>query len=120
MPDPARQAIHPARPGPLPAPADGAGRSVRIRAAWIVAMLVDALQLATAPAQLAGPMEWVVGTGVDLVTALAMMLLLGFHWAFLPSFVTELVPIVDLAPTWTLAVFIVTRTRKGAGGGPAA
>ena len=33
--------------------------------------------------------------------------LLGFHWAFLPAAVAEVVPVVDLAPTWTAAVLIV-------------
>jgi hypothetical protein len=35
--------------------------------------------------------------------------LLGWHWAFVPSFLAELVPGLDLVPTWTLAVLIATR-----------
>src|SRR4029077_6298822 len=46
---------------------------------------------------------------LDLGVALAMTALLGWHWAFLPTMVTELVPILDLFPTWTVAVFYVTR-----------
>jgi hypothetical protein len=38
--------------------------------------------------------------------------LLGFHWAFLPSFVTEAVPWLNLAPLWTLAVALATRGRS--------
>jgi hypothetical protein len=34
--------------------------------------------------------------------------LLGWHWAFLPSFLSELIPIWDLVPTWTAAVWYVT------------
>jgi len=37
--------------------------------------------------------------------------LVGFHWAFLPSFVTKMLPFVDLAPTWTMALIIATRGR---------
>jgi hypothetical protein len=35
--------------------------------------------------------------------------LLGWHWAFLPSFVAKVVPDVDLVPTWTVAVLVATR-----------
>jgi hypothetical protein len=35
--------------------------------------------------------------------------LLGWHWAFLPTFAAELVPGLDLFPTWTAAVFFATR-----------
>ena len=41
------------------------------------------------------------------------MWLVGWHFAFLPTFVAELVPGVDLIPTWTAAVWLVTRRRKG-------
>ena len=37
--------------------------------------------------------------------------LLGWHWAFLPTLLAELVPGFDLLPTWTAAVFYVTRQR---------
>jgi hypothetical protein len=43
-----------------------------------------------------------------------MVALVGWHWAFLPAFALELVPAVDLAPTWTLAVFIATRNSGAA------
>ena len=84
----------------------------RLRTAWVVAVLVDGLQMITAPAEFTGPMVWVLDAGVDLVTMGVMIFLLGFHWAFLPSFVTKLLPFVDLAPTWTLALFFATRGRR--------
>jgi hypothetical protein len=37
-----------------------------------------------------------------------MTKLLGWHWAFLPTFAAELIPGLDLVPTWTAAVFYVT------------
>ena len=91
--------------------ADPVNRS-RLRTAWVVAVLVDGLQMITWPAEMTGPMAWVLEVGLDLVTMSLMILLVGFHWAFLPSFVTKLLPFVDLAPTWTLALFIATRDRK--------
>jgi hypothetical protein len=84
----------------------------RYRTAWVVAVLVDGLQLITSPAEFTGPMAWVLDAGVDLATMGVMIFLVGFHWAFLPSFVTKMLPFVDLAPTWTLAVFIATRDRQ--------
>jgi hypothetical protein len=57
-------------------------------------------------------MAWVLEVGVDLVTMGVMIFLLGFHWAFLPSFVTKMLPFIDLAPTWTLALFIATRDHR--------
>jgi len=78
----------------------------RLRTAWVVAVLVDGLQMVTAPTEVTGPMAWLLDVGLDLVTMGVMILLVGFHWAFLPSFVTKLLPFVDLAPIWTLALFI--------------
>jgi hypothetical protein len=51
---------------------------------------------------------------VDLATAAVMTWLVGWHWAFLPTFLVEAVPIVDVIPTWTLAVLIATRGRMAA------
>ena len=82
-----------------------------VRIAWVAAVVVDGLQLMTAPVEWAGPLAWVVEAGVDLATMGVMMFLVGFHWAFLPTFVTKFLPFIDLAPTWTLAVFLATRDR---------
>lgn len=80
----------------------------RIRLAWGIAIAVDSIQV---PADLSGPAGWFLGAGLDLVTMIVMWALLGFHWAFLPSFVTEAVPWLNLAPLWTLAVALATRGR---------
>jgi hypothetical protein len=41
-----------------------------------------------------------------------LVYLLGWHWEFLPSFFTKLVPGVDLVPCWTLAVANVYRKQR--------
>ena len=46
---------------------------------------------------------------VDLAVAVVLFRLLGWHWALLPAFVAEAIPLLDLAPTWTAAVFLATR-----------
>lgn len=80
--------------------------------AWAVAIAVDLVQM---PTELTGPLGWLMGVGLDLVTMGVMWALLGFHWAFLPSVVAEAVPLLNLAPTWTLAVALATRERKHQG-----
>jgi hypothetical protein len=69
-----------------------------------IAVLVDLAQVALVPASLT-PLNDVI----DVAAALALVALVGWHWAFLPTFLAELVPFVDLVPTWTLAVMIATR-----------
>jgi hypothetical protein len=49
---------------------------------------------------------------LDLGVAGVLAYLLGWHWEFLPSFLTKLVPGVDLVPCWTLAVANVYRKSK--------
>ncbi len=83
----------------------------RIRVAWAIALAVDAIQLATTPAEFGGPPVWFIEGAVDLVTMAVLWSVVGFHWGFLPSFATKLLPFVDIAPTWTLGVFLATRGR---------
>jgi hypothetical protein len=77
----------------------------RIWLARGLAVLVDIVQLH--PALEVPPFN----QAVDVATALALTWLVGWHWAFLPTFVVEMVPLVDLVPTWTVAVTIATRGR---------
>lgn len=86
----------------------------RIRAAWAIALAVDAIQV---PMDASGPLGWFLGAGLDLITMVVMWVMVGFHWAFLPSFVTEAVPYLNLAPLWTLAVALATRGRGEGGPG---
>ncbi len=82
----------------------------RLRLAWAIALTVDAIQI---PVEVAGPVGWLLGAGLDLLTMVVLWALLGFHWAFLPSFLTEWIPYLNLAPFWTLAVALATRGRGG-------
>ena len=83
----------------------------RFRAALIVAILADVLQVGVFPFFIQGaasPADDVL----DVVVGGALAYLLGWHWEFLPSFVGKLVPGVDLVPFWTLAVANVYRKSK--------
>jgi len=45
---------------------------------------------------------------LDLAVAAVLIRLLGFHWALLPALAAEAVPALDLAPTWTASVLLIT------------
>ncbi len=82
--------------------------SRRVLAARILAIAADAVQIGLLPLFVGGALS-TVNDAVDVVVALAMVALVGWHWAFLPAFLSEMVPVFDLAPTWTVAVFFATR-----------
>jgi hypothetical protein len=85
----------------------------RARAAWIVALLADAIQIVLLP--FTATLSTWGDKPLDLVVMLALWRLIGWHWLLLPSFLVELFPYVDVAPTWTLAVWLVTRRAGGRG-----
>ncbi len=91
---------------------DPAKLARRLRIAWIVAIVADALQLVAFPFFVEG---WIspVNDALDVVTSIVLFRLLGWHPALLPTLVAELLPGVDLVPTWTAAVGIVAWTRRG-------
>ncbi len=83
--------------------------SLTPRQAWTarsIALAVDLAQWALLPASLTP-----LNNAVDVATGLALVALVGWHWAFLPTFLAELVPFVELVPSWSLAVMIATRGR---------
>jgi mannose/fructose/N-acetylgalactosamine-specific phosphotransferase system component IIC len=78
------------------------------RMAWMVAIGADALQLAVMPLFAEGALS-PADAVLDTVVAVVLVRLLGWHWAFLPTLMIEALPGADLFPTWTAAVFFVTR-----------
>jgi hypothetical protein len=85
--------------------------SGRIWLARGIVVAADILQIAVFPASAEG-IASPISDGIDVVTCLLMILLLGWHIVFLPSFVIKLLPFADLAPTWTIAALIATRGRE--------
>jgi hypothetical protein len=80
------------------------------RQAWAVAIAADALQIIAFPLFAEGAVS-PVDSLLDLVVGFAMIRLLGWHWAFLPTAAAKLIPGADLFPTWTAAVWFVTRNQ---------
>ena len=83
-------------------------KSPELRLAWAMAIMADALQIFAFPLFAEGGFSPADGA-LDLIVAVVLTRLLGWHWAFLPSLAAELVPGLDLFPTWTAAVYYVTR-----------
>ncbi|HZU29793.1 MAG TPA: hypothetical protein VFB79_01685 [Candidatus Angelobacter sp.] len=90
-------------------------KSPEHRKAWFVAIIADAIQLVGLPLFVEGAIS-PADDALDVATALILSRILGWHWAFLPSMAAKLVPGLDLFPTWTAAVFFVTRKEIHDGG----
>jgi len=90
-------------------------KSPELRMAWVVALAADAIQIAALPLFAEGALS-PADTVLDLAVAAILVRLLGWHWAFLPTLVAELVPGLDLFPTWTAAVWYVTRNAGASAG----
>jgi len=89
-------------------------KSPKHRLAWLVAIAADAIQIVALPLFAPGGLS-PVDVVLDGAAAVVLIELLGWHWAFLPTLAAELVPGFDLFPTWTAAVFFVTRQQVQSG-----
>ena len=84
--------------------------SFRIVLALGTAILVDLVQIGLFPFFSEGFIS-PANIFVDTAAFFFFWKLLGWHIALLPGFVFEQIPMLDLAPTWTIAVLIVLRKR---------
>lgn len=85
--------------------------------AFIIAMAADLIEAAfwfVFAEGFASPLNDVM----DVMVGIVLTFMLGWHLAFLPSFMIKIVPVVDVAPTWTIAVLIATRGRWKSGTDP--
>ena len=90
----------------------------RARLAFAIAIVVDAIQVPLQGMSLTGigmlPAE-AIDVALDAVAALVITRLIGFHWALLPTLAIELIPFIDIAPTWVACVSYVISRRKREG-----
>lgn len=80
----------------------------------MIAVVADLSQILLFPLfseGFASPMN----VALDVVVCFALTWLVGWHVAFLPSVVAEVVPLADMAPTWTVAVLFATRGGRMGG-----
>ena len=79
----------------------------RIWLAFTVAIVADGLQL------LLGPLGWtLLDEVIDVLAMVLITLLIGFHPLFLPTFLVEFIPVVDMLPTWIGCVAVVVALRR--------
>jgi hypothetical protein len=70
-------------------------------------VITDALQL------LSGPLGWTgFDEALDVIAAILVWRLIGFHALLLPTFILEFLPFTDALPTWTGCVALVLSLRK--------
>jgi hypothetical protein len=75
--------------------------------ALFIAVAADGLQL------LLGMFGWVViDQAIDCLAMILISWVVGFHILLLPTFVIELVPVLEDMPTWTACTAAVIALRK--------
>ena len=82
-------------------------------AALAVAGLVDLVQMGGFLAFIGGvasPAEDVL----DFIAAAVLVAICGFKWQFVVAFFVELMPVVDIFPTWTALVLTLPTAREPA------
>src|ERR1039457_4358842 len=79
----------------------------RMFLALAVAVAADGLQL------ILGPLGWAfIDQAIDFVAMILVTWIIGFHILLLPTFVVELVPVLEDLPTWTACTAAVIALRK--------
>jgi len=100
-----------ARPRPAPDVPATSSAIRRHRIAFGIALVADILQWIAFPLFMGGGLS-PADDVLDVAVAFALIRLIGWHWALLPALVAELVPFVDLVPSWTAAVWLATRGKR--------
>ena len=82
-----------------------AWKSPRLRRALTIAVVSDILGFVVV---LLPPVQW----ALDAVTAVLLLVVLGFRWQLLIALAIEVVPMLELFPAWTLVVFAMAATTN--------
>jgi len=85
---------------------------MRKNLALILAIATDGLQLIITPLIPMGGLGIILDGVIDVSMAATLILLVGFHWAFIPALLAELIPGVGLVPLWTLAVLLAGKSTQ--------
>jgi hypothetical protein len=82
-----------------------AWKSPHWRRALLIAVISDALGFGVV---LFPTVQWIL----DAVTAVALVIVLGFRWKLLIAMAIEVIPAIQLFPAWTLAVLALAATEN--------
>jgi hypothetical protein len=86
-------------------------RQARWRWAMAVALLSDAVSFGLQFFSLG--LAEIPQLGVDLLTAVVLVILLGFRWGLALALVVEAIPITAAFPSWALAVAAQAALERG-------
>src|ERR1700689_4261809 len=90
-------------------------QSISARRVWAargIAAAVDLVQIGFFPMFIEGSI-FPLNAVLDVVACIVLVWLIGWHIAFVPTFIIEQLPVADLAPTGTRGLFLPPR-RHGA------
>lgn len=90
---------------------------VRRRIALAIAALADAVQLGLFPVFAEGALS-IPDDALDAVVAALLLLTLGWNWRLCVALGAELVPGLDLFPTWTAFVLMIRSEAPVANAAP--
>jgi hypothetical protein len=76
-----------------------------MRRALVIAIISDTLGFAVIALP---PVQW----AVDAVTAILLLVVLGFRWQLFAALAFEVVPFLELFPAWTLVVMALAATTE--------
>jgi len=93
------------------APSTPPPRKLAHKVALGLAILIDGIQIGLFPIFAPGFLS-AADIILDVLAFALFWRLVGWHPALLPGFVFEQIPLVDLAPTWTIAVWIAIRRNS--------
>jgi hypothetical protein len=82
-----------------------AWKNPRLRRALVIAVVSDILGFAVV---LLPPVQW----ALDAVTAVLLLLVLGFRWQLFIALAIEVIPFLELFPAWTLVVMALAATTN--------
>ena len=82
-----------------------AWKNPKMRWALLIAVVSDVLGFAVV---LLPPVQWTV----DAITAIALLLVLGYRWKLLVALAIEVVPAIQVFPAWTLVVLAIAATEN--------
>ena len=82
-----------------------AWKNPKMRWALLIAVVSDVLGFAVV---LLPPVQWTV----DAITAVALLLVLGYRWKLLVALAIEVVPAIQVFPAWTLVVLAIAATEN--------
>ena len=88
-----------------------AWKEPRWRAALVIALVSDVVSVGLAPVPI---IQWLV----DGITAMVLLMILGFSWPLMLALAVEAVPALEVFPTWILVVVVLAGTsgREARGG----